>query len=45
MIDLGLFREVFQSLNKNKLRTLLSVCTVEFATMLFTILFRIAPGV
>ena len=44
MIDLGLFREVFQSLNKNKLRTLLSGFTVAFAIMLFTILFGIANG-
>ena len=28
MFDLGLYREVFQSLNKNKLRTLLSGFTV-----------------
>ena len=44
MIDFGLFREVFQSLNKNKLRTLLSGFTVAFAIMLFTILFGIANG-
>jgi len=44
MFDLGLFREVFQSLNKNKLRTLLSGFTVAFAIMLFTILFGIANG-
>tara|TARA_Y100000991_G_scaffold210106_1_gene191029 strand:- start:15370 stop:16602 length:1233 start_codon:yes stop_codon:yes gene_type:complete len=44
MIDLGLFREIFQSLNKNKLRTLLSGFTVAFAIMLFTILFGIANG-
>ena len=44
MIELGLIREVFQSLNKNKLRTLLSGFTVAFAIMLFTILFGIANG-
>jgi len=44
MIDIGLFREIFQSLNKNKLRTLLSGFTVAFAIMLFTILFGIANG-
>ena len=33
-----------QSLNKNKLRTLLSGFTVAFAIMLFTILFGIANG-
>ena len=40
MLDFGLLREVLQSLNKNKLRTLLSGFTVAFAIMLFTILFR-----
>ena len=35
MPDYGFFREVFQSLNKNKLRTLLSGFTVAFAIMLF----------
>ena len=44
MLDLGLLREVLQSLNKNKLRTLLSGFTVAFAIMLFTILFGIANG-
>ena len=44
MLDFGLFREVLQSLNKNKLRTLLSGFTVAFAIMLFTILFGIANG-
>ena len=44
MIDFGLFREIFQSLNKNKLRTILSGFTFAFAIMLFTILFGIANG-
>ena len=44
MFDFGLLREVLQSLNKNKLRTLLSGFTVAFAIMLFTILFGIANG-
>ena len=44
MPDYGFFREVFQSLNKNKLRTLLSGFTVAFAIMFFTILFGIANG-
>ena len=44
MLDFGLLREVLQSLNKNKLRTLLSGFTVAFAIMLFTILFGIANG-
>ena len=44
MLDFGLLREELQSLNKNKLRTLLSGFTVAFAIMLFTILFGIANG-
>ena len=44
MPEYGFLREVFQSLNKNKLRTLLSGFTVAFAIMLFTILFGIANG-
>ena len=44
MIDVDLFREIIQSLNKNKLRTILSGFTVAFAIMLFTILFGIANG-
>ena len=44
MIDFGFFREVFQSINKNKLRTLLSGFTVAFAIMLFAILFGVANG-
>ena len=44
LLDIGLYREIFQSLNKNKLRTLLSGFTVAFAIMLFTILFGIANG-
>ena len=44
MFDVDLIREIFQSLNKNKLRTLLSGFTVAFAIMLFTILFGIANG-
>jgi len=44
MIDLGFFREIFQSISKNKLRTLLSGFTVAFAIMLFAILFGVANG-
>lgn len=44
MFDLDLWREIFQSINKNRLRTLLSGFTVLFAIMLFTILFGIANG-
>ena len=39
MFDLDLWREIFQSISKNKLRTLLSGGTVIFAIMLFAILF------
>ena len=44
MIDFGFFREIFQSISKNKLRTLLSGFTVSFAIMLFAILFGVANG-
>ena len=44
MFDLGLWREIFQSMSKNKLRTLLSGFTVSFAILLFTLLFGIANG-
>ena len=44
MFDLDLLREIFQSINKNRTRGLLSGFTVAFAIMLFTILFGIANG-
>jgi len=44
MFDLGLWREIFQSMSKNKLRSLLSGFTVSFAILLFTLLFGIASG-
>ncbi|RED48679.1 ABC transporter permease [Seonamhaeicola aphaedonensis] len=44
MFDLDLWREIFQSINKNRARGLLSGFTVAFAIMLFTILFGIANG-
>ncbi|MDA9550496.1 ABC transporter permease [Flavobacteriaceae bacterium] len=44
MFDLDLWREIFQSISKNKLRTLLSGGTVIFAIMLFAILFGLANG-
>jgi len=44
MFDLDLWREVFQSMNMNKTRTLLSGFTVAFAILLFTLLFGIANG-
>ena len=44
MFDLDLWREIFQSMNKNRLRSILSGFTVAFAIMLFTLLFGIANG-
>ncbi|MFD0963621.1 ABC transporter permease [Pseudofulvibacter geojedonensis] len=44
MFDLDLWREIFQSISKNKLRSLLSGFTVAFAILLFTLLFGIANG-
>lgn len=44
MFDLDRWREIFQNLNKNKLRTILSGFTVAFAIMLFAILFGIGNG-
>ncbi|WP_117883360.1 ABC transporter permease [Aureibaculum luteum] len=44
MFDLDRWREIFQSINKNKLRTLLSGFTIAFAILLFTILFGIGNG-
>ncbi|GAA4894480.1 ABC transporter permease [Flaviramulus aquimarinus] len=44
MFDVDLWREIFQSINKNRTRGLLSGFTVAFAILLFTILFGIANG-
>ena len=44
MFDLDLWREIFQSINKNRVRTILSGVTVIFAIMLFAILFGLANG-
>ena len=44
MFDLDTWREIFQSMNKNKLRTVLSGFTVAFAVLLFTVLFGIFGG-
>ncbi|KJD35508.1 ABC transporter ATP-binding protein [Tamlana sedimentorum] len=44
MFDLDLWREIFQSINMNRTRTVLSGFTVLFAILLFTILFGIANG-
>ncbi|TVZ54813.1 putative ABC transport system permease protein [Lutibacter sp. Hel_I_33_5] len=44
MFDIDLWREIFQSINKNKIRSVLSGLTVVFAIFLFTILFGLAKG-
>lgn len=44
MFDLGLWREIFQSINKNRTRSILSGFTVAFAILLFALLFGIANG-
>ncbi len=44
MFDSGMWREILQSVNKNKTRTILSGFTVAFAILLFTLLFGIANG-
>ena len=44
MFDIDLWREIFQSINKNRTRSLLSGFTVTFAISLFTILFGLANG-
>ncbi len=44
MFDLDRWIEMFQTLNKNKLRTILSGFTRAFAILLFTLLFGIGNG-
>ncbi|MDY0779282.1 ABC transporter permease [Tenacibaculum sp. IB213877] len=44
MFDVDSWREIFQSINKNKLRSVLSGFTVAFAILLFTLLFGIVSG-
>nr|WP_299033525.1 ABC transporter permease [uncultured Tenacibaculum sp.] len=44
MFDLDRWREIFQSIGKNKLRSVLSGFTVAFAILLFTLLFGIGNG-
>lgn len=44
MFDIDLWREIFQSINKNRTRSLLSGFTVAFAISLFVILFGIVNG-
>lgn len=44
MFDLDRWREIFQSISKNKMRSVLSGFTVAFAILLFTLLFGIVSG-
>ncbi|APG64847.1 ABC transporter ATP-binding protein [Tenacibaculum todarodis] len=44
MFDIDRWREIFQSISKNKLRSVLSGFTVAFAILLFTLLFGIGNG-
>ncbi len=44
MFDLDRWREIFQAISKNKLRTALSGFTISFAILLFTLLFGIGNG-
>ena len=44
MFDLDRWREIFQSINKNRLRSVMSGFTVAFAILLFTLLFGVASG-
>lgn len=44
MFDLDRWREIFQSISKNKLRSVLSGFTVAFAILLFTLLFGVVSG-
>lgn len=44
MFDIDRWREIFQSISKNKLRSVLSGFTITFAILLFTLLFGIGNG-
>jgi len=44
MFDLDRWREIFQTIAKNKLRTALSGFTIAFAILLFTLLFGVGNG-
>lgn len=44
MFDIDRWREIFQSINKNRLRSVLSGFTVAFAILLFTLLFGVVNG-
>lgn len=44
MFDIDRWREIFEAISKNKLRTLLTGFTISFAILLFTLLFGIGNG-
>lgn len=44
MFDIDRWREIFQSISKNKLRSVMSGFTVAFAILLFTLLFGVVSG-
>lgn len=44
MFDLDRWREIFQTINKNKLRTLLAGFTVTLGILIFTVLFGMGNG-
>ncbi|MGV6846494.1 MAG: ABC transporter permease [Lutibacter sp.] len=44
MFDLDRWQEIFQTIGKNKLRTILSGFTIAFAILLFTLLFGVGNG-
>ncbi|MGB5463061.1 MAG: hypothetical protein WBM92_06825 [Aureibaculum sp.] len=44
MFDFDRWIEIFQTISKNKLRTVLSGVTIAFAILLFTLLFGIGNG-
>jgi len=44
MFEKDLWNEIFQSIRKNKLRSMLSGFTIAFAILIFTLLFGIANG-
>jgi putative ABC transport system permease protein len=44
MFDIDRWREIFQAISKNKLRTVLTGFTISFAILLFTLLFGLGNG-
>ncbi len=44
MFDIDRWQEIFQTISKNKLRTILAGFTIAFAILLFTLLFGIGNG-